>query len=67
MVSTGDGAQPGDPAKAARAILAALEAERTPLRLPLGADAIDAIAAHLDAVRSELRTWETVARDTLVD
>jgi len=67
MVSTGDGAQPGDPAKAAHAILAALDAEQTPLRLPLGADAIDAISAHLDAVRSELRAWETVARDTLVD
>ena len=67
MVSTGDGAQPGDPAKAARAIHAALDVEQTPLRLPLGADAIDAITAHLDAVRSELRTWETVARDTLID
>jgi hypothetical protein len=33
----------------------------------LGADAVDAIAAHLDAVRSELRAWDTVARDTLVD
>jgi hypothetical protein len=59
--------QPGDPAKAARAILAALDAERTPLRLALGADAVEAIAAHLDAVRSELSTWEAVARDTAVD
>ncbi|MDA8284780.1 MAG: oxidoreductase [Actinomycetota bacterium] len=67
MVRTGDGVQRGDPAKAARAILAALDAEQTPLRLPLGADAVDAIAAHLDAVGSELRAWETVARDTLVD
>ena len=67
MVSAGDGAQPGDPAKAARAILAALDAEQTPLRLPLGADAVDAIAAHLDAVGSELRTWETIARDTVID
>ena len=67
MVSAGDGVQPGDPAKAARAILAALDAERTPLRLPLGADAVDAIAAHLDAVRSEIRTWETIARDTVID
>ena len=35
-----DGLQPGDPAKAAQAILAALEADRPPLRLVLGADAI---------------------------
>ncbi len=67
MVKTGDGAQPGDPTKAAHAIRAALDAEQTPLRLPLGTDAVDAIAAHLDAIRSELRTWEIVARDTVVD
>lgn len=61
------GKQPGDPAKAARAILAALDAEKTPLRLPLGNDAADAIAAHLDAARTEFLTWEDVARDTEVD
>jgi hypothetical protein len=36
------GAQPGDPARAAAAILAALDAPSTPLRLPLGSDAVDA-------------------------
>jgi NAD(P)-dependent dehydrogenase (short-subunit alcohol dehydrogenase family) len=36
MIETGDGAQPGDPAKAAAAILTALDADETPLRLPLG-------------------------------
>ncbi|WP_067819351.1 oxidoreductase [Actinomadura kijaniata] len=64
MVETGDGAQPGDPAKAAAAILAALEAEETPLRLPLGDDAVDAVLGHLDAVRAEVTAWEKVARDT---
>jgi NAD(P)-dependent dehydrogenase (short-subunit alcohol dehydrogenase family) len=58
-----DGAQPGDPAKAAAAILAALDAERMPLRLALGDDAFDAIAGHLDRVRAELEGWEAVSRD----
>src|ERR1700733_11399245 len=40
-----DGAQPGDAAKAAAAILEAISAPQPPLRLALGADAVDAIAA----------------------
>ncbi|MBV9384782.1 MAG: SDR family NAD(P)-dependent oxidoreductase [Streptosporangiaceae bacterium] len=64
MTQTGDGSQPGDPAKAAAAILTALDADQTPLRLPLGDDAIDAILAHLDSVRADIAAWEKVARDT---
>lgn len=64
MVASSDGTQPGDPAKAATAILAALEAPDTPLRLPLGDDAVDAISAHLNALQSELAAWEKTARDT---
>ncbi|MFI6977118.1 hypothetical protein ACIBSV_00860 [Embleya sp. NPDC050154] len=48
-------------------ILAALAAEVTPLRLPLGADAVDAVVGHLDSVRSEIDTWEKVARATTFD
>jgi NAD(P)-dependent dehydrogenase (short-subunit alcohol dehydrogenase family) len=64
MIDTQNGAQPGDPAKAAAAILTALDSDATPLRLPLGDDAVDAIVSHLDSVRSELATWEKLARDT---
>ena len=64
MVETGNGTQPGDPAKAAAAILAALDSEATPLRLPLGDDSVDAILGHLDSVRTEITTWEKLARDT---
>jgi NAD(P)-dependent dehydrogenase (short-subunit alcohol dehydrogenase family) len=64
MVDTQNGAQPGDPAKAAAAILTALDSDATPLRLPLGDDAVDAIVGHLDSVRGELATWEKLARDT---
>ncbi|MFB6951054.1 oxidoreductase [Streptomyces niveus] len=67
MAATVDGTQPGDPAKAAAAILTALAAGRTPLRLPLGPDAVDAVTGHLDAVRAEIAAWEEVARDTDFD
>jgi NAD(P)-dependent dehydrogenase (short-subunit alcohol dehydrogenase family) len=67
MVAESDGSQPGDPAKAAAAILTALDSDQTPLRLPLGADAVDAILAHLDRVGSELSAWEKIARDTVID
>ena len=49
-----DGKQPGDPAKAAAAILLALESEDPPLRLALGNDAVDAIVRR--ARRREGRT-----------
>ncbi|MEE1821510.1 oxidoreductase [Streptomyces sp. BE20] len=62
-----DGKQPGDPAKAAAAILAALDDERTPLRLALGNDAVDAILGHLDAAEKEVRDWEAVGRGTDFD
>jgi NAD(P)-dependent dehydrogenase (short-subunit alcohol dehydrogenase family) len=66
-VAEGDGSQPGDPAKAAAAILAAFDADQTPFRLPLGDDAVDAIFAHLDGVGTELSAWERVACDTALD
>jgi NAD(P)-dependent dehydrogenase (short-subunit alcohol dehydrogenase family) len=67
MIAAGNGQQPGDPAKAAAAILTALNAEHTPLRLPLGDDGVDAVLGHLDAVRGEIAAWEKVARDTAFD
>jgi NAD(P)-dependent dehydrogenase (short-subunit alcohol dehydrogenase family) len=62
-----DGNQPGDPAKAAAAILTALAADETPLRLPLGEDAWAAIAAAADAARAELAAWEQTIRSTDFD
>ncbi len=67
MVKSSDGTQPGDPAKAAAAIRAALSAENPPLRLPLGNDSVDAILAHLDAVRDDITEWERVTRATDFD
>jgi NAD(P)-dependent dehydrogenase (short-subunit alcohol dehydrogenase family) len=59
-----DGTQPGDPAKAAAAISTAVASDSAPLRLALGADAVDAITAALDRRRDDLAAWEAVSRDT---
>ncbi|MFE5818145.1 oxidoreductase [Streptomyces sp. NPDC056479] len=67
LVSGGDGTQPGDPAKAAALILAALESEHTPLRLPLGDDGVDAVLGHLDQVRGDIAAWEKRTRATSFD
>src|SRR6185437_10177301 len=58
MIEATAGRQPGDPSKAAAAILTALNASDTPLRLPLGDDAVDPILGHLDSIRAEIAAWE---------
>ncbi len=67
MIRSNAGKQPGDPAKAAAAILSALAADDPPLRLPLGGDAVDAVTGHLDKVRAEIAAWEDVARGTALE
>jgi NAD(P)-dependent dehydrogenase (short-subunit alcohol dehydrogenase family) len=62
-----DGTQPGDPAKAAQAILHALDAPEPPLRLPLGRDAVDTIRAHHEALLRDLAAWEHVSAGTAVE
>lgn len=59
-----DGSQGGDPAKAAAAILDAVAAGAPQLRLPLGADAVDAIRQKLAQVRADIDAGEAVARAT---
>jgi NAD(P)-dependent dehydrogenase (short-subunit alcohol dehydrogenase family) len=66
-VRTGDGAQPGDPAKAAEAILQALEADEPPLRLILGSDAIGNIERRLHALGDELEAWRAVGAATALE
>jgi NAD(P)-dependent dehydrogenase (short-subunit alcohol dehydrogenase family) len=62
-----DGSQPGDPAKAAEAILQAINSDKTPLRLALGNDAADMIGAYLDYSRAEFSAWEHISRSTDYD
>jgi hypothetical protein len=66
-VTGGDGTQPGDPAKAAAAILTALDSDRPPLRLVLGGTAMDNVRRRLGALGAELDAWEPVGRATDLD
>ena len=66
-VRGGHGEQQGDPAKAAAAIITALDSDEPPLRLVLGADAFENITQRLDAVGAELREWERVGRATALE
>jgi NAD(P)-dependent dehydrogenase (short-subunit alcohol dehydrogenase family) len=66
-VRENNGTQPGDPAKAASAILEALDAPQPPLRLVLGADAITNVRDRLDRLAAELDTWEQAGRATAID
>jgi NAD(P)-dependent dehydrogenase (short-subunit alcohol dehydrogenase family) len=59
-----DGRQPGDPDRAARAILAAVEADDPPLRLPLGGTALDGIRGKLEAQLAELERWSELSAST---
>ncbi|MER7844989.1 oxidoreductase [Kitasatospora sp. NPDC096077] len=59
-----DGRQPGDPAKAARAVVDITEVDEPPLRLQLGADAVERVEAKLEFVRQELDRWRGVALST---
>jgi NAD(P)-dependent dehydrogenase (short-subunit alcohol dehydrogenase family) len=58
-VRENDGLQPGDPVKAAEAIISALNADDPPLRLVLGADAIGNIEQTLLGQRDELDAWRS--------
>jgi NAD(P)-dependent dehydrogenase (short-subunit alcohol dehydrogenase family) len=56
------GTQPGDPVRASEAIIATVERDKPPLRLPLGNFAYDAMRAELEALRKEVDSVEAVAR-----
>jgi NAD(P)-dependent dehydrogenase (short-subunit alcohol dehydrogenase family) len=55
------GHEPGDPDKAASAILAAVDAESPPLRLLLGADAVRYATDKLNTLIAEMETWKSVS------
>jgi NAD(P)-dependent dehydrogenase (short-subunit alcohol dehydrogenase family) len=66
-VAAMDGTQPGDPAKAAAAIVRAVGSADAPLHLALGADAVAAIRAQHEALAADLDAWEDVSRSTALD
>jgi NAD(P)-dependent dehydrogenase (short-subunit alcohol dehydrogenase family) len=61
---TAHGNQPGDPARAAQAIITAVEAPDPPFLLLLGADALQGFNAVLDAQRQELESWKSLTLST---
>ena len=58
------GKQPGDPARAAEAIVKAVASENPPLRLLLGAIAYDTATAKLESLRQEFAAWRPVTLST---
>ncbi|MGB3523114.1 MAG: oxidoreductase [Mycobacterium sp.] len=59
--------QPGDPVKAAAAIIDVVESERPPVRLLLGNDTIAAVEGKLAHVQAELAQWRGVSASTDFD
>jgi len=60
----GHGKQAGDPARGARAIITAVQAEQPPVHLLIGGDALDQVRGKLDDLRRETDAWEKVTRGT---
>ncbi|MEN4920091.1 oxidoreductase [Achromobacter spanius] len=58
------GRQPGDPRKAARAMLAAMAADHPPAHLLLGSDALALVRGKLSALDQEMRAWEAITVST---
>ncbi|MBR8090395.1 oxidoreductase [Burkholderia cenocepacia] len=58
------GKQPGDPAKAARAMLAVIAADHPPAHLLLGSDALRLVRNKLATLDDEIRAWEAVTVST---
>ena len=58
------GNQLGNPAKAAEAVLAVVEAEKPPVHLVLGSDALRLVASGRAAVTADIETWEELSRST---
>jgi len=59
-----DGQQPGDPDKAAAAMIQVVESDNPPLRLLLGEDAVTLMENKLRSLKEELETWKAVSLST---
>jgi len=57
-----DGAQPGDPRRGARAVIAAMAQDPPPRRLVLGSGGYDAVIGALDQSLADIRANETLSR-----
>ena len=58
-----NGNQPGDPARAAAAILKVVSADTPPLRLLLGVDAVEGAYEKLQVLKTDFDAWKQVSED----
>ncbi|MDF3840780.1 oxidoreductase [Pseudomonas citronellolis] len=58
------GKQLGDPRKAARAMLEAIDSANPPAHLLLGSDALGLVRQKLEALEEEIAAWEATTRST---
>jgi NAD(P)-dependent dehydrogenase (short-subunit alcohol dehydrogenase family) len=63
-VAKRNGRQPGDPRKAAQAIISAVEGDQPPLHLLLGPDALRLVGEKLGALQAEILKWAPVSAST---
>lgn len=59
-----NGQQPGDPKKAATAMIQSVNCANPPLRLVLGADALEVVHVKLQAVAADLAAWNDISINT---
>jgi len=59
-----DGHQPGDPARAAQAIITAVQSPSTPLMLVLGADALTGFRDAMKELNADVDAWEQTSLST---
>jgi NAD(P)-dependent dehydrogenase (short-subunit alcohol dehydrogenase family) len=64
---TAHGRQPGDPTRAAQAIITAVGSAEPPELLLLGSDAVQSATAVLDAQRAEVAAWTELSTSTDFD
>ena len=57
-------AQPGDPAKLAKAMIALVSSANPPLRMPFGSDTLQRIAKKNEQVNAEVAQWHDLAAST---
>jgi NAD(P)-dependent dehydrogenase (short-subunit alcohol dehydrogenase family) len=58
-ISSASGKQPGDPARAAQAIIAAVQSPNPPAHLILGSDGLGRVKTKLAALQAEIAAWES--------
>jgi short-subunit dehydrogenase len=62
-ISSGSGKQPGDPVRAAKAMIEVVQSSNPPLRLVLGRMALETARSKLELLRQDFNAWEKTSID----